>query len=74
MGLVDVEHASAVVSALAAIGSLVVSIYAVVRITEVRHSTNSMKDELVAAVRAEAHRLGVMEGRKQQIDEEPDAT
>ena len=33
---------------------------------EVKHATNSMKDELVAVTRSDAHQRGVIQGRAMQ--------
>ena len=40
------------------------------KIETVRHATNSIKDELVVAVRGEAMALGRAEGRAQVTDEQ----
>jgi hypothetical protein len=76
MGRWWIEHFPAVAGAVTGIGTLLVALYNTFIIRGVRHQSNAMKDELVSAVRAEARRLGIMEGRRQMgnYDDPTDTT
>ncbi len=61
------------IAALAAVGALIVSIHSAqkivsveVKIEEVRHATNSMKDELVAVTAKASKAEGVKEEKERQ--------
>lgn len=53
---------SQLLTALAAFGAFVMSVWNSVRIKEVKHLTNSLKDELVAEVRVSERAAGRAEG------------
>jgi len=59
---------------IAAVAALIVSIRNGSKVEEVRHATNSMKDQLVAAALREGtsagHAAGVVEGRANQIEKQ----
>ena len=56
------------ISAFAAVGALLVSIHNARKIEEVRHGTNSLKDELVAVTRKDALAEGRLQGRGEPND------
>jgi len=58
---------SQLLTAIAALGALAVSIYNAIRIKEVKHATNSMHDEIVALTKSE----GITEGRAMEKADNP---
>ncbi len=54
---------SQVITAVASVGAVLVSLYNAVRIQQVHKATNSMKDELVAVTRKDALAEGLKQGR-----------
>jgi len=51
---------------LVALGSLGLTIYNTLIIREVKHATNSMKDELVAVTAASSEAIGVLKEKERQ--------
>lgn len=54
----------AIATLIGTIGTTVVTVWTAMKVEQVRHETNSMKDELVAATRKGA----LAEGEKREID------
>lgn len=69
-----VSDASSLMTALAAVGALYLSWRNGRKIKEVHDNTNSMKDELVAAVRANSLATGKAEGKAEAKAEERGTT
>lgn len=59
MTLIDI---AAVLVALTGLGNMLLSVWTAIKMAEVHLATNSMKDELVAVTRSDAHQLGNTEG------------
>lgn len=55
-----------ILTALAAVGAFILSWWNSRKIEEVRHATNSMKDELVAEVRDASLAKGLKQGREER--------
>lgn len=51
------------ISAFSAVGSMAVGVATLYTAREVKHATNSMKDELVAVTRSDATQDGITQGR-----------
>lgn len=63
----DIADISQLLTAISAVGALIVSIYNALRIREIKHSTNSMHDEVVKLTRIS----GIAEGRAiEKLDSE----
>ncbi len=58
-------EAAQVITAIAAVAAVMVSIYNAFRIQQVHKATNSMKDELVAVTRKDALAEGLKQGREE---------
>lgn len=63
---------SQLLTAIAAVGGLLVSLYNALRINRVSRQTNSMKDELIVEVRAAAHEKGREIGRREAVATQED--
>jgi len=61
-----------ILTALAAVGGLIISWSNSRKIEEVHKATNSMKDELVAVTKSDAFQTGITEGRALQKSENSD--
>lgn len=59
-----------VATALTSLCTLIVAVVNVFKIEIIHKATNSMKDELVAAVRSSAHAKGMVEGKAEEKTEE----
>lgn len=57
-----------VITAIASLGSMLLSWRNSLKIEEVRHATNSMKDELVKVTGEAEHAKGVVQGRSEIIE------
>lgn len=63
---------SQLLTAIAAVGGLLVSLYNALRINKVSRQTNSMKDELIVEVRSAAHEEGRQIGRREAVATQED--